>query len=66
MSNYHSQNVNVVLAKDTRLWADVERRAAKDGVSVEDLISVAVNQMVGTAVRAYLNDRVFMEAHYER
>ena len=61
--SYHSQNVNILLDKDAPLWKKIEARAAKDGISVENLITVALNLNVGVAIKEYLNGLERMEAY---
>ena len=59
--NYHRQTVEVLINKDSALYKRIADRAAKDGVSVEDVINMALLLRADMAIDTRLDELDLME-----
>lgn len=61
MSEYHRQRVDLLIRVDSEIYRRVAARAAKDGVSVENVIAAMIGLGGAKALEAALDYREELE-----
>lgn len=60
--NYHRQNVEILINKDCELYRRICDRAKKDGVTVEDVVNMALLLRADKAIGLRLDELDLMES----